>query len=456
VLYFDCFAGASGDMVLGALIDAGVPLAEIRRALGSLAIDADAVWTERVVRTGISATKFCVKGEDHPHHHEHHDHGHDHGHGHHNHAHDAGHEQDHEAGLETHGRVHPETSGGADVKVGEYDGGHHHHAHRSLAEIGVLIDRSALSDAGKKRAKALFQRLGEVEAGIHGIPVDRVHLHEVGALDSIIDIVGAVHALESLQIDRIVASPLNLGSGTIRSAHGSYPVPAPATLQLVAGVPVYAGPQQTEMLTPTGALLVTEYATTFGPLPRMCVERVGYGAGARDFADTPNVLRVVIGEALESSNESAPARVSVIEAEIDDMSPQIFGVLMDRLLAEGALDVFYTPVQMKKNRPGTLLTIIAPTGAREHLSAIVFRETTTIGVRYREQDREVLDRETVTVQTPAGTIAVKVARRDGQVLNVAPEFDDCVRAAAASGLPVKEVQVLALRAFFNRTQGASA
>jgi uncharacterized protein (TIGR00299 family) protein len=454
VLYFDCFAGASGDMVLGALIDAGVPLAEVRRALGSLAIDAETVWTERVVRTGISATKFCVRGEeaageagslvhegDHEHHH-HHEHGHQH-----DDVHD--HPHDHEAGLKTRGHVHEATRSLVDQPHGA-----HHHEHRTLAEIAGLIDRSALSAAGKARAKGLFQRLGEVEAGIHGISVDRVHLHEVGALDSIIDIVGAVHALEYLQVGRVVASPLNVGSGTIRSAHGSYPVPAPATLQLLAGVPVYAGPQQTEMLTPTGALLVTDYATAFGPLPRMRVERVGYGAGARDFADTPNVLRVVIGEALEGAGDRTPTRVSVIEAEIDDMSPQIFGVLMDQLLAEGALDVFYTSVQMKKNRPGTLLTAIAPPGARERLSALIFRETTTIGVRYRESEREVLERETVMVQTPAGAIPVKVARRAGQILNAAPEFDDCVRAAAASGRPVKEVQALAVRAFFDRAQGA--
>jgi len=419
VLYFDCFSGASGDMVLGALIDAGVPLAEVRRALGSLALDPDTVWTERVVRSGISATKFCVRGED------------------------GGHTHD----ADGHGVWHG-------------------HEHRTLPEIARLIDGSALSAAGKERAKALFCRLGEVEAAVHGIPVDQVHLHEVGALDSIIDIVGTVHALECLGADHIVASPLNVGSGTVRAAHGVYPVPAPATLQLLAGAPIYAGPQTTEMTTPTGALLVTAYARSFGPLPRLTMHKVGYGAGARDFPDTPNVLRVVLGEAADAAAESAvpapngvgtsagaPTRVSVIEAEIDDMSPQLFGLVMDRLLAEGALDVFYTAVQMKKNRPGTLLTVIAPAGARERLSSIIFRETTTLGVRYRESDREVLDRETVIVQTPAGQIPIKVARRDGQVLNAAPEFDDCVRAAAASGRPVKEVQALAVRAFFDQ-QGA--
>jgi len=402
VLYFDCFSGASGDMLLGALIDAGVPLADLRRALGSLAIDPEAVWTEPVVRAGIRATKFCVRGED----------------GGHTHAH-----------------------------AGE--------PHRTLAEIEALIDGSALSAAGKDRAKALFRRLGEVEAAIHGVPLDRVHLHEVGALDSIIDIVGTVYALEHLGADRIVASPLNVGSGTVHAAHGVYPVPAPATLQLLAGAPVYAGTQKAEMVTPTGALLVGSYATAFGPLPRMTVGTIGYGAGSRDFPDAPNVLRVVCGEE-QPVNDAAPSRVSVIEAEIDDMTPQLFGVVMDALLAAGALDVFYTSVQMKKNRPGTLLTVIASPGRRAALTGLIFRETTTIGVRYRESEREVLDRETVVVSTPVGPIRVKVARQRGEVLNVSPEFDDCVRAAKATGRPVKEVQALAVRAFHDRLQGAHA
>ena len=406
VLYFDCFSGASGDMLLGALIDAGVPLAEIRRALGSLAVDPDAVWTEPVVRTGIRATKFCVRGEP---------------------------------GAHTHAGDHR-----AD-----------HEPHRTLAEIAALIDGSALSATGKARAKALFNRLGEVEAAIHGVPLDQVHLHEVGALDSIIDIVGAVHALEYLGADRVVASPLNVGSGSVRAAHGVYPVPAPATLQLLAGAPVYAGPQKAEMVTPTGALLVAGYAAAFGPLPRMTVRGVGYGAGSRDFPDAPNVLRVVIGEE-QAVSDAAPSRVVVIEAEIDDMTPQLFGVAMDALLAAGALDVFYTSVQMKKNRPGTLLTVIAPPERRVSLTALIFRETTTIGVRYRESEREVLDRETVVVATAVGPIRVKVARQRGEVLNVSPEFDDCVRAARAAGRPVKEVQALAVRAFHDRLQGAPA
>jgi pyridinium-3,5-bisthiocarboxylic acid mononucleotide nickel chelatase len=389
VLYFDCFAGASGDMILGSLIDAGVPLDEVRRALGSLAIAPDVVWTDRVVRAGITATKFSVKGED---------------------------------------------------------GGPHHHPHRHLKGVYKLIDQSALSEAGKTRAKTLFERLGEAEAAIHGTSMEKVHLHEVGALDSIIDIVGSVFALEWLGADEIVASPLNVGSGTIRVAHGLYPVPAPATARLLEGVPIYSGPQQTEMVTPTGALIISSYAKAYGPVPPMTLKKIGYGAGTREFGDTPNVLRVLIGDADRAASH---ASVVVIECEIDDMNPQIFGVLMDRLLGEGALDVFYTPIQMKKNRPGTLLTIIAPPDQREPLTSVVFSETTSIGVRYREMRRDCLERETVAVNTPLGPIGVKVARRNGQVLNALPEFEDCVRIARERGVPLKDVQAAATKAYLD-------
>jgi hypothetical protein len=273
-----------------------------------------------------------------------------------------------------------------------------------------------------------------------------VHLHEVGALDSIIDVVGTVHALEVLGVDRVVASPLNVGSGTVRSAHGVYPVPAPATLRLLDGAPVYAGDQRVELVTPTGALLITDYASDFGTMPLMRLRRIGYGAGARDLPHTPNVIRAVIGD---EDAAAAAHVVVVIEAEIDDMNPQIFGVLMDRLLADGAFDVFYTPIQMKKNRPGTLLTVVASPAARTRLTATIFRESTTIGVRYRDMQRECLDRETVVVDTPLGAVRFKVARRDGAIMNSAPEFEDCVRLATEHGRPVKDVQALAVKTFLD-------
>jgi pyridinium-3,5-bisthiocarboxylic acid mononucleotide nickel chelatase len=421
VLYFDCFAGAAGDMMLGALIDAGVTLDEVRRALGSLAIAPTTVWTERVTRTGISATKFCVKGEHAPV-----DHAHDH---------DRGHDHDpvHQHRGHSHVHTHPHEE-------------KHHQVHRTLADISRLIDGSALSPAGKDRAKELFARLGEAEAAIHGTPLAQVHLHEVGALDSIIDIVGTVFAMEAIGAERVVASPLNVGSGFVHTSHGVYPVPAPATVQLLKGAPIYAGNQKVEMVTPTGALLVTGYAHEFGPMPPMRVSQIGYGAGNRDFADMPNVLRVLIGE---SDAAAASHTVVVIEAEIDDMNPQIFGVLMDRLLAEGALDVFYTSIQMKKNRPGTLLSVIAVPDRREALTGTIFRETTTIGVRYREMTRECLERRIETVTTSVGDVRIKVATRNGQILNAAPEFEDCVRLASEHNVPAKNVQALAMKAWLD-------
>lgn len=395
LLYFDCFSGISGDMTLGALIDAGLPLGELKRALGSLAVDGYDISTKRVLRAGVSATQFIV--HEHQHDHDHHDHRHD-------------------------------------------------HPHRSLPEIFTVIDGSALSPAGRDRAKQLFQRLAEAEASIHQMPIEKVHLHEVGALDSIIDIVGAVFGLEWFGADRIVASALNVGGGMVDTAHGHFPVPAPATVKLLGDAPIYGGSVQQELVTPTGALIVSSYASSFGPIPRMTVEHVGYGAGGRDIPSTPNVLRVVVGRA-EGEGHAQAERVSVIECEIDDMNPQIFGVAMDRLYAAGALDVFYVSVQMKKNRPGTLLTVVAPPERRAALADVIFRETTTIGLRHYDVDRECLRREIVNVETPIGAVRFKVAWRDGRIINAVPEFDDCVRLATAHNLSVKDVQALAVKAY---------
>lgn len=437
VLYFDCFAGASGDMVLGALLDAGLPLPDLERALGALMLPGARLSAERVLRAGVSATKFRLL-EASPIHPPGHGHGHpgapSHGHPHdpsHDHAHpdDARPDEPHE---HPHGHAH--------------DHGHPQrtaHAHRPVAEINRLIERSSLSGAAKARTIELFGRLAAAEAAIHQMPVEQVHLHEVGELDSIVDVAGAVFGLEWFGIERFAASPLNVGGGTVHSAHGVFPVPAPATLRLLEGVPVYSTGVQMETVTPTGALLVAGHAGRYGPFPSMTVERIGYGAGERDLPGSPNVLRVVIGD----DGEAGPAeRVVVLECEIDDMNPQIFGALMDRLYAAGALEVFYTGVQMKKNRPGTLLTVVAAPDRRERLSTIVFRETTTIGLRYQEVARTCLAREVVTVETAWGPIRVKVARLGDEVVNAAPEFDDCERAAAAAGVPVKQVQAAALRA----------
>jgi uncharacterized protein (TIGR00299 family) protein len=440
VLYLDCFSGASGDMVVGALLDLGLPLKALQEALGSLAIDYGGVASDRVLRAGVSATKFRVSAEEtraaHEHQHqlEHHG-GHSHEHGH---SHDHGHSQDHHHGAHEHrhgGHTHPH--------------GHDHQHHHSLAEIAGYITRSALSAEGKSRAVGMFERLAEAEAAVHDMPVERVHLHEVGEIDSIVDIVGAVFGFEWLGAERIVSSPLNVGSGTVKCAHGTFPVPAPATARLLRDVPSYAGPIASELVTPTGALIVTEYAAGYGPLPPMRVQSIGYGAGDRDTPHAPNVLRMLVGEA-----DATPAteRIVCIECEIDDMNPQLFGPLMDALHDAGALDVFYTPVQMKKGRPGTLVTVLVHPEKREAIAAKLFAETTTIGVRYQEMEREPLDRELRTIETPLGPIRFKVARRNGRILNASPEFDDCARVSAAHRLPIKDVQALAIKAWLETQQ----
>jgi uncharacterized protein (TIGR00299 family) protein len=391
-LYFDCFSGASGDMILGALIDIGLPLDGLRSALGSLAIEYGEVTAERVTRAGVTATKFRL--------------------------------------------IEREAEGST--------GGAHRHHH--LKHIIAAIKRSSLSESGQGRAVSLFERLAEAEAAIHGTPIERVHLHEVGALDSIIDIVGAVYGFEWFGITDIVASPLNVGGGTVRCAHGVFPVPAPATARLLAGTPIY-GSGTMELVTPTGALLITGYARAFGPLPTMRIDRVGYGAGDRDPKDTPNVLRVMHGE---RAAQTADDTVVQIECEIDDMNPQLFGPLMDRLGEAGALDVFYAAVQMKKNRPGTLVTVVAPPEKREAITGVIFTHTTTIGVRYQDMRRDTLDRTIVSIDTPLGPLRIKVAGRHGRVLNAAAEFDDCARVAAERGLPIKEVQAIAMRAWLEQ------
>lgn len=413
ILYFDCFAGAAGDMILGALLDAGVPFDELRRALGSLAVDGWDVSMDRVIKTGVTATKFRV--------HEH------------SHIHAGSHQHD------------PPSPGHTHAGFGEAGS----HAHHSLKEIETAIRRSSLSAAGKTRAIGMFRRLAEAEAAIHGMPVEQVHLHEVGAIDSIIDIVGAVFAMEWLGADRVVVSPINVGGGMVRSAHGVFPVPAPATVALLKDAPVYSTGIQSELLTPTGALILTEYASSYGPVPAMRVDRVGYGAGDRELPETPNVVRVLMGEATSDKPASA-MRVVTLECEIDDMNPQIYGALMDALYAAGALEVFYVAVQMKKNRPGTLLTIVAKPEDREQLTDLVFRESTTIGVRYQEMSRDCLDREMVTVTTAVGPVRFKVARRNGRVLNAQPEFDDLAKLAAEKGIPIKEIQALAQKAWLER------
>jgi len=390
ILYLDCFSGAAGDMLIGGSLDAGLPVEALQTALGSLALEADCrISVEQVNRSGLRATKFDVRRTD-----------------------------------GTNGRK----------------------SHRHLPEIAALVDQSALSDSAKTRANRLFRRLAETEARIHQTTVEQVHLHEVGAVDSIIDIVGGVFALEWFGAEKVVASPVNVGSGTVTCEHGTLPVPAPATAALVVGVPVYAGPVTGELLTPTGALLVTEFATAYGGLPAMRIEQIGYGAGSRDHAGHPNVIRMLVGVETDAGQSD---QVGLLECEIDDMNTQMFGVLMDKLYEVGALDVFYTPIFMKKNRPGTHVTALVRPGDREAVSAILFQESTTIGLRYSEVNREVLSRKSVQVVTRYGEVKCKVAFRMGGAVNVAPEFEDCKRLAEAQGVSVKRVHAAAIQASEN-------
>jgi pyridinium-3,5-bisthiocarboxylic acid mononucleotide nickel chelatase len=419
VLYIDCFSGAAGDMLLGGFLDAGLPEVVLRDALGSLGVGHE-LRVRRVVRAGVTATKIDVVDPERgdaavpAHSHDEGEHGHTHAHG------DPHH-------------VHGE------------DG------HRSLASILHLVGHAKLSPAARARASRLFTRLAEAEAAIHNMSVEHVHLHEVGAVDSIIDIVGCVVAFEWFGANTVVVSPLNVGSGQVSIAHGVFPVPAPATLRLLAGAPIYSEGPAVELLTPTGALVLSDYATSYGTLPAMTVERVGYGAGTKDFPGRPNIVRVVVGEAADPT--TGATSVVKIECEIDDMNPQLFGPLSDHLFEVGALDVFLTPVLMKKGRPGTLVTVIAPDGARAALADVLFRQTTTIGVRYAAMAREVLERHFESVEVRGAAVRVKVAGRDGDVLGATPEFDDCLQAAQALGLPVKTVQAEAMQAWLNRAQG---
>jgi pyridinium-3,5-bisthiocarboxylic acid mononucleotide nickel chelatase len=406
-LYLDCFAGASGDMLVGAMLDCGLDFELLRTELLKLGVEGYELSLARVDRSGVSAAKFDVHLTGALHLHGHH----------HNHEHSHGHER------QSH--------------------------HRSLSEIKRIISSSNLSELVKGRAQAIFQRIGEAEAKIHNAPIETVHFHEVGAIDSIVDVVGACVAFDALKIGRIISSPLHVGSGTFQCAHGTYPVPGPATAELLKGVPIYSKDVEGELVTPTGAAIISTVAESYGPMPMMKIEKVGYGAGTRDYPKFPNALRAIIGEMGEDA-DLTPATVTVIEANIDDLNAQVFGYLMEKALAAGALDIFYTPAQMKKNRPGVLLTLLCNPPDRERMCDLIFRETTTLGVRYRNEHREILTREFVTVETEYGPIRVKVSRaRDGRVMNASPEFEDCRAAAEKSGVGLRDAQTAALKAYVN-------
>ena len=386
-LYFDCFAGASGDMILGALVAAGVDGQALKDQLSLLGVQGYAIDFETVNRSGISATYARVQ-------------------------------------------TAPE------------------HTHRHLSDILKIIYDSRLSAAVKDRAAKIFSRLAEAEARVHNEPVEKIHFHEVGGLDAIIDVVGAAICLELLEIKRFVSSPLHVGSGTVDMAHGRFPVPPPAVTELLKGAPFYSSEIKGELLTPTGAAIITTVCSEFGALPQLKLEQTGYGAGTREYERFPNVLRVLIAETHGAQHHDAP--LWMLETNMDDMSPQVFGHVMERAFELGALDCYFTPIQMKKNRPGVLLSVLCGEAEREKLLGLVFSETTTLGVRSYQVERRALERHTVRVETQYGPIDVKVAQLNGHIVKEMPEYEQCRQAARNANVPLRLVEEAARNAYAER------
>jgi uncharacterized protein (TIGR00299 family) protein len=386
-LYFDCAAGASGDMILGALVGAGADPDQLIDQLKLLGVENYQVSFNQVDRCNLSATRATV-----------------------------------ETGQE--------------------------HSHRHLADLLKIIDDSQLNTAVKDRAGRVFSLLAEAESQVHNVPVERIHFHEVGALDAIIDVVGACIGFELLRVERFVCSPLHVGSGTVEIAHGRFPVPPPAVVSLLRGAPIYSTEVKGELVTPTGAAIIKAVTQEFGPLPSMVVSSIGYGAGSREYKDFPNALRVIVGETADKGAEAVEGveRLVMLETNIDDMSPQVFGYVMDRAFELGALDCYFTSVQMKKNRPGTLVSILTQPAQQKMLCEMLLVETTTLGVRSYEVERLALQRAIVTVETPYGAIDIKEARLDGRVLRAMPEYDQCRKAAREAGVTLRDVEQSALKA----------
>jgi pyridinium-3,5-bisthiocarboxylic acid mononucleotide nickel chelatase len=400
-LYFDCFAGISGDMTLGALVGAGADERALKEQLTLLDLAGYEIGFEEVERSGINATRAVVRLTKEEHH------------------------------------------------------------HRHLADIHEIIRRSRLADTVKERAAKIFTRLAEAEARVHNVAVERIHFHEVGAVDAIVDVVGACIGFELLKIERFACSALHVGSGTVEMAHGRFPVPPPAVAELLRGAPVYSTDIIGELVTPTGAAIVSTLCESFGAMPRMKLLSTGYGAGAREYKNFPNVLRMLVGEAENSANdvvdESGAVKdeeltfkdeeLTVVETNIDDVSPQILGHVLEQALARGALDCYFTQAQMKKNRPGVLVSILCRPEDREAMFELLFAETPTLGVRSHGVLRRALERESVTVETEFGRIAVKVARLRGRVVGATPEYEECREAALKASVPLRAVQEAARAAF---------
>ena len=399
IAYFDCFSGISGDMVLGALVDAGVELREIEAGLRGLGLENWSIAASKVQRGAISATQVRVEARE-----EHH--------------------------------------------------------HRGLAVILKRIEQAHLAPRAAARAKKIFERLAAAEAKVHNMEVEKLHFHEVGAADSIVDIVGSAIGFDLLGIDEFACSRFDVGGGQVRTAHGVLPVPAPATAELLRGAPAYSSGIERELVTPTGAAIATTLATRYEEIPPMTLRTIGYGAGSADLKEKANVLRLLIGDAdsTDAAESKADGRwdspVTVIETNVDDMSPQIYGYFAERALAAGALDVFSTPAQMKKNRPGQLVTLLSDPKNVARLMDLIFAETTTIGVRTYDVRRKTLQREFVPVETPLGSVRMKVSRMNGTILNATPEYEDCLKIAAERGVPLKQVMAAASFEFEAKRQGS--
>jgi pyridinium-3,5-bisthiocarboxylic acid mononucleotide nickel chelatase len=458
ILYLDCFSGISGDMTVGALTDLGITPSTFEWELSKLDLGDCHLHFERQARGGISGVKFDVhtgathnaahdrddpaQDNDHLlkhageieeiHEHTHHDHEHPH--------------QVHEHAHHEHEHFH-------------YDEEHSHHDHeirhphghqpqpsRNFSEIRALIDGSELSRFVKQHATSIFRRIARAESKIHGASVEEVQFHEVGALDSIVDVVLSCVGIEALQVERIYFSSLVDGKGSFRSSHGVYPLPAPAVLEILQDIPIRQADIPFELITPTGAAIVAEFHHSVGVFPEMRPTKIGYGLGTREMAGRPNVLRAVLGQLEEASSTE---RIVELETNMDDLSPEILGAVQDRLFQAGALDVFFTPIQMKKSRPATMLSVLCDPSAFDKIQDIIFAETSTFGIRYREMNRKTLDREWVEVKTAAGQIQVKIGRLAGKILQVAPEFESCHAAAQQSSLPLKRVYELAIEAFWS-------
>lgn len=421
-LYLDCISGISGDMTLAALIDLGADVEYIKRELMKLPIDDFDLWVETVDKQGIAAKKLQMKlPEIDAHVHgigEGHAHGHSHSHDGHGHSHDHAHGE------------------------GEH---HHHHEHRKAATILEMIRESELPERVKARSAAIFDVIALAEGKIHGIDPAEVHFHEVGAMDSILDTIGICLALENLGVERLFASPVPTGYGKMRMAHGLYPVPAPATAELLTGIPLAKSHSEGELTTPTGAGVLKALVTKFGQLENFTVERIGFGAGTKDFPAVPNVVRALLGQSSESGAAGVSREtVHVLEAQLDDCTAEACGYAMEALFEAGALDVYFTAVQMKKNRPGTLVTVLCLPALSERLEEVLLTETTTFGVRRSVWTRRILERDFDVVETPYGTVKRKIGRLGERVLHATPEYEDVARLARDHKVPFVDVYRAAL------------